>query len=40
MAKLSEEAIGASDLLEYLRAFSDFSFELRTLELLRSLGLE
>ena len=40
MAKLREKAIGASDLLEYLRAFSDFSFELQTLELLRLLGLE
>jgi hypothetical protein len=39
MPELKPDAITAKDLLEYLSDASDFEFELRTLKLLRSLGL-
>ncbi|TKS62883.1 MAG: hypothetical protein EWM73_02019 [Nitrospira sp.] len=39
MAKLKADRIGQSDLLEYLNAYSDFSFELAVLKMLRESGL-
>ena len=40
MAKLKHDPVQASDFLEYLSGYSDFSFELTILNLLRSAGLE
>lgn len=40
MAKLKPDAIGTPDLLEYLNSYSDFSFELTVLKMLRESGLE
>lgn len=40
MAKLKNEKIGKVDFQEYLNSYSDFSFELRVLKLLRDRGLE
>ncbi len=40
MAKLKSTAIGASDLLEYLNDYSDFSFEINVLKLLVDAGFE
>lgn len=40
MAKLKEIQIGAADMLEYLSGYSDFSFELQTLGLVRAHGLD
>lgn len=40
MAKLQESQIGAADMLEYLSGYSDFSFELQTLRLVRGHGLD
>lgn len=40
MAKLKTDPIVQSDLLEYLSAYSDFSFELAVLKMLRECGLE
>jgi hypothetical protein len=40
MAKLKADAIATPDLLEYLSSYSDFSFELTVLKMLRESGLE
>lgn len=40
MAKLRENPIGPSELVEFLSGYSDFSFELQTLKMLRACGLE
>lgn len=40
MAKLKANAIATPDLLEYLSSYSDFSFELTVLKMLRESGLE
>ena len=40
MAKLKNEPIVKSDMLEYLTSYSDFSFELTVLKMLRELELE
>lgn len=40
MAKLKTDQIEKSDLLEYLNSYSDFSFELGVLKMLRERGLE
>jgi len=40
MAKLKSDPIVQSDLLEYLNSYSDFSFELAVLKMLRERGLE
>ena len=40
MPRLRENRITAADLMEYLRGYSDFSFELEILRMLRAHGLE
>lgn len=40
MAKLKKDSIALSDLLEYLNSYSDFSFELTVLKMLRDNGIE
>ena len=40
MAKLKPESIQEQDLTEFLNSYSDFSFELKVLEMLREKGLE
>lgn len=40
MPRLNDSAINSADLLGYLNGFSDFAFELKTLEMLRAHSLE
>lgn len=40
MAKLKPDAIGSTDLLEFLNDYSDFSFEIKVLKLLADAGFE